>query len=133
MSSLGNVDVSWADGELAQAHAKLARGAETGWAHPAAAQKLVPQLHEAVAARLRCQDQDQEVKECAIAAAATLAADLGNLLPRALPALLQVRRPRALPLMQRAGMLGSTAAEGSVLRRRSCRSGCAMRRRGWRA
>ena len=65
----------------------------------AAAQKLVPQLHEAVAARLRCQDQDQEVKECAIAAAATLAADLGDLLRRALPELLQVRRPPALPLL----------------------------------
>lgn len=51
----------------------------------------MPELHAAVAARLRCQDQDQEVKECAIAAAAMLAADLGDLLPRQLPDLLQAR------------------------------------------
>ncbi|KAK9835209.1 hypothetical protein WJX81_005880 [Elliptochloris bilobata] len=61
---------------------------------PADLQKLVPQLHAAVAARLRCQDQDQEVKECAIAAAATLAAHLGDLLPRELPDLLQALQER---------------------------------------
>ena len=64
------------------------------------AQGLVPPVHAAVAARLGRQDQDQEVKECALAAAATLAADLGDLLPRELPGLLKARAPpaaRSLP------------------------------------
>lgn len=71
----------------------------------------MPALHAAVAARLRCQDQDQEVKECAIAAAAVLAADLGDLLPRQLPDLLQARA-HALSLHLLSSLPRTPAASG---------------------
>ena len=53
-------------------------------------QGLVKPLFECVAARMGAQDQDQEVKECAISASAAVIAGLGDLLGPQLPAQLMV-------------------------------------------
>ena len=57
-------------------------------------QGLVAPLQKAVAARLTAQDQDQEVKDAAIDAAAAVLATLGDLVSSDVPALLKVH---ALP------------------------------------
>ena len=61
--------------------------------NPVSAQALVGPVHGAVAARLAGQDQDQEVKDAAIAATAALVATLGDELRAQVPALLQARIP----------------------------------------
>ena len=64
-----------------------------------AVQALVAPVHGAVAAKLAGQDQDQEVKDAAIAATAALVATLGDELRAQVPALLQasLQCPCTLP------------------------------------
>jgi len=55
-------------------------------------QDLVKPLHDAVLARLTAGDQDQEVKDAAISAMATVLALAGDAMSTQLPATLQVCR-----------------------------------------
>jgi len=58
----------------------------------------VAPVHGAVAAKLAGQDQDQEVKDAAIAATAALVATLGDELRSQVPALLQASNAHAIVL-----------------------------------
>lgn len=94
--------------------------------------------------RLGAQDQDQEVRECAISCTATMLATLGDSLPVDVPALLQVHKiyfaehpSKDLTLTVATFSLTHLARElccarsRPVLSCRFCWTGCAMRPPGW--
>ena len=70
-------------------------------------------VHGAVAAKLAGQDQDQEVKDAAIAATAALVATLGDELRSQVPALLQVGSETPSASMQPALAGGYNARDES--------------------
>ena len=56
-------------------------------------QDVVNSLYECVMSRLMAQDQDQEVKDCAISCMAAAVSQLGDVITPQLPQVLQVTLP----------------------------------------
>ena len=79
-------------------------------------------MHGAVAARLAGQDQDQEVKDAAIAATAALVATLGDELRAQVPALLQARTQAEPQLISVRG----PAVQPALHQSRTTRSFCSL-------